>query len=226
MSSKSLKSEYQKWLWMLATADLIVVMLLVLPGVGAGGDLSKLANWRLLTTVLVPVVVLLLVNVLPHKAKCMLVYWKPYGWMPGSEVFSRFAPGDVRVDMGALAKNVGPLPETPREQNARWYQLYKLVENQPEVAEAHRSFLMYRDMAVLSLAFVLLAPAGLYLAGASRGAQWLSAAVFAVQFVLTALSARWSGVRFVCNVVALHSAKKITGAGPARQPRRASAQQA
>ncbi|WP_076070423.1 hypothetical protein [Sphingomonas montana] len=225
MSSKSLKSEYQKWLWMLATADLIVVAFFLLPGVGVGGDISKLANWRLLTTVLVPIAVLLLVNVLPHKAKCMLVYWKPYGWMPGSEVFSKFAPDDVRVDMKALAKNVGQLPETPREQNARWYQLYKLVENRTEVAEAHRSFLMYRDMAALSLAFALLTPAGLYLIGAARGAPWLAAAVFASQFVLTALSARWSGVRFVCNVVALHSAKKITGAGPARQPRRATAQQ-
>lgn len=226
MSGKSFKSEYQKWLWMLATADLIVVTLFLLPGVGVGGDLSKLANWRLLTTVLIPVAVLLLVNVLPHKAKCMLVYWKPYGWMPGSEVFTKFAPDDVRVDMKALAKNVGPLPETPREQNARWYQLYKLVENQTEITEAHRSFLMYRDMAVLSLAFVLLAPAVLYLAGGSKGAQWLAAAAFAAQFVLTALSARWSGVRFVCNVVALHSAKKVTGAGPARQPRRAAAPQA
>ena len=226
MSSKSLKSEYQKWLWMLATADLIVVALFLLPGVGVGGDIAKLANWRLLTTVLVPIAVLLLVNVLPHKAKCMLVYWKPYGWMPGSEVFSKFAPDDVRVDMKALAKNVGQLPETPRDQNTRWYQLYKLVENQTEVAEAHRNFLMYRDMAVLSLAFAPLAPAGLYFAGASRGVQWLAAAAFAVQFVLTALSARWSGVRFVCNVVALHSAKKITGTGPARQPKRAAAPQA
>lgn len=225
MRGKSLKSEYQKWLWMLATADLILVAIFLLPGIDSGRDLSKLANWRLLTTVLVPIAVLLLVNVLPHKAKCMLVYWKPYGWLPGSEAFSKFAPDDVRVDMKALAKNVGPLPETPREQNARWYQLYKLVENQTEVAEAHRGFLMYRDMTVLSLALVVFAPAGLYLAGASGGAQWLAAALFAGQFILTALSARWNGVRFVCNVVALHSAKKITGAGPVRQPRRPAAQQ-
>lgn len=226
MSGKWLKSEYQKWLWMLATADLIVVALFLLPGIDPSGDVSKLANWRLLTTVLVPVAVLLLVNVLPHKAKCMLVYWKPYGWLPGSEVFTKFALEDMRVDMVALAKNVGPLPERPREQNARWYQLYKMVENQTEVTEAHRSFLMYRDMAVLSLAFALLTFAGLYVAGTSRGAQSLAVAVLVAQFILTALSARWSGVRFVCNVVALHSAKKITGAGPARPPRRVAAQQA
>lgn len=211
MTSKSLKAEYQRWLWSLATADLVVVVMLSLPS-ASEDSLANFADWRLMTAVLVPVCVLLLVNVLPHKAKCMLVYWKPYGWLPGSEVFTKFAPDDVRVDMNSLARNVGPLPETPREQNARWYQLYKLVENQTEVAEAHRSFLMYRDMAVLSLAFVALAPAALYFAGASKGGQQLAAVVFGVQFILTALSARWSGVRFVCNVVALHSAKKITAA--------------
>jgi hypothetical protein len=218
MSSNSIKSEYQKWLWMLATGDLIVVALFLAPGVDAGSDLTKLASWRLLTGVLVPIAVLLLVNLLPHKAKCMLVYWKPYGWMPGSEVFSRLAPDDMRVDMEALVRNIGPLPEAPRDQNARWYQLYKLVENSAEVADAHRSFLMYRDMAVLSLAFTLLAPVGLYFLSASKDVQWLAVAMFSGQFMVTAVSARWSGVRFVCNVVALHSAKNIPGAGPAGHP--------
>lgn len=226
MSSKSLKASYQKWLWMLATADLILVMLFLLPSAGGGTDIARLANWRLLTAVMIPIGVLLLVNVLPHKLKCMLVYWKPYGWLPGSEVFSRFAPDDVRVDMQALGRNVGPLPEAPSEQNARWYQLYKLVENQVEITEAQRSFLMYRDMAALSLPFVALAPAGLYLGGASPQAQWLAAGVFLAQFVLTAVSARWSGIRFVCNVVALHSAKKIRGADPTGQRGRTKAQSA
>ncbi|WP_341896535.1 hypothetical protein, partial [Sphingobium sp. YR657] len=108
MSSKSLKSEYQKWLWMLATADLIVVLLALVPGIPSNASLAQLGNWRLLTTVVVPIGVLLLVNVLPHKVKCMLVYWKPYGWLPGCEVFSRFAPDDVRIDMANLTKNVGP----------------------------------------------------------------------------------------------------------------------
>jgi len=225
MSGKSLKAQYQKWLWMLATADLIVVVLFLLPGATAGADVTKLAIWRLLTTVLLPVAVLLLVNVLPHKVKSMLVYWKPYGWLPGSEVFTRYAPDDVRIDMKALTRNVGALPKVPREQNARWYQLYKLVENHTEVTDAHRNFLMYRDMAVLSLPFVGLAPAWLYFAGAPKHLQWAAVAVFLGQFVLTALSARWSGIRFVCNVVALHSAKKVTGAAPARQPKRKAARE-
>lgn len=212
MTSKSLKSEYQKWLWMLATADLLVVLLALAPGVPSNASLAQLGNWRLLTTVIVPIGVLLLVNVLPHKVKCMLVYWKPYGWLPGCEVFSKFAPEDFRIDMANLARNVGPLPVAAGAQNARWYQLYKQVESQAEVWEVHRSFLMYRDMATLSLPFIGLAPLCLYFAGASKDAQLIGASIFLVQFFLTALSARWSGIRFVCNVLAVHSIQKAAGA--------------
>lgn len=210
MSSRSLKSEYAKWLWMLVLADLVVVLLFLAPGVPSGASLAELGNWRLLTTVVVPVVVLLLVNVLPHKLKCVLVYWRPYGWLPGCEAFSKYGPADVRIDMDALARHVGPLPKEPGKQNARWYQLYKQVEDEAEVAEAHKGFLMYRDMAVLSIPFIAMVPSVLFFAGASPGAQWIGAVVFAVQYLLSAVSARNSGVRFVTNVLAVHSSRRVS----------------
>lgn len=216
MSSKSLKSEYQKWLWMLTTADLIAVLLFLAPYTPSTVGIAQLWSLRLISTVVIPVGVLLLVNALPHKVKCMLVYWKPYGWLPGCEVFSRYAPDDVRIDMAALTKNVGTLPTDAGAQNARWYQLYKLVENQTEILEVHRSFLMYRDMAVLSLPIIGLAPLYLHFAGASAKTQWISAGIFVIQFVLTAVSARWSGIRFVCNVLAIHSVRKITSVRTSR----------
>ncbi|HWL06386.1 MAG TPA: hypothetical protein VNQ99_15870 [Xanthobacteraceae bacterium] len=211
MSSKSLKADYQKWLWMLAIADIALILLFLVPDISET-ELSRLANWRLLITIIVPVGVLLLVNVLPHKLKCMAVYWKPYGWLPGCEVFTKFALDDARIDMKELTKHIGKPPSGQGEQNARWYQLYKLVENEPEITEVHRNFLMYRDMATLSFPFIALAPLFLFWAGASREAQWGGAALFLIQFLLTAISARWSGIRFVCNVLALHSARPIQGA--------------
>lgn len=139
----------------------------------------------------------------------MVVYWRRYGWLPGCQVFSKYAPEDVRVDMEALERNVGPLPSDPGKQNSRWYQLFKQIEKEPEIEEAHKSFLMYRDMAVLSLPFIGLAPVCLYFAGASPGAQWFGAGLFFVQYLLTAVSARHSGIRFVTNVAAIHSARKV-----------------
>ena len=68
---------------------------------------------------------------------------------------------------------------------------------------------MYRDMAVLSMALMLLAPLGLYAADASSNSIWIAAVVFIAQYLLTAISARHSGERLVCNVLAVHSNKRI-----------------
>lgn len=207
---RSLKSLNMKWLVLLAAGDLLVVLLFLVPEVVIGATISQVGIGRILAAMVMPVLVLLVVNVLPHDVKSMLVYWKPRGVLPGCEAFSKYGPGDGRIDMAALKKNVGALPTDSAEQNAKWYRLYKQVANEPEVAEAHKLFLMYRDMAVLSLPLILLVPLAIYFASATSGALWLAAGVFATQYLLTALSARWSGIRFVCNVLAVHSVKKVT----------------
>jgi len=205
--SMSLKAQYAKWLWALASADLILILAFLVPGIPSGASLAELGNWRLITTVVIPVVVMLVVNVLPHSVKAMLVYWKPLDWLPGSEAFTRYGPMDSRVSMQALKDKVGDLPKEPKDQNAKWYQLYKPVQGEPEIAESQKAYLMYRDMAVLSIPFIVAAPICLYAAGASAGAQWLGAGIFFVQYLLTAVSGRHSGIRFVTNVLAVQSAR-------------------
>lgn len=207
---RSLKSLNMKWLVLLAAADVLFVLLFVAPDLLNGVTLTQIGVGRVLTTTVMPVVVLLIVNVLPHDVKSMLVYWKPLGVLPGCEAFTKYGPRDPRIDMAALKKNVGALPTESTEQNSKWYKLYKQVPNEPEVQEAHKLFLMYRDMAVLSLPLVALVPLSLNVAGVSNSTLALAAGLFVVQYLLTALSARWSGIRFVCNVLAIHSARKIT----------------
>lgn len=208
-SERSLKSLNVKWLVALVAADVLFAMLFVVPEILNGIGFTQASIWRALTTTVSPVVVLLIVNVLPHDVKSMLVYWKPLGVLPGFEAFTKYGPSDPRIDMSALKKNVGTLPTEPTEQNSKWYKLYKQVSGEPEVLEAHKMFLMYRDMAVVSLPLIVLVPFALHLADASTVALQLAAGLFAVQYVLTALSARWSGIRFVCNVLAVHSTRKI-----------------
>lgn len=207
---RSLKSLNMKWLVLLAAADVLFVLLFVVPDLLKGVTLTQVGIGRVLTTTVMPVVVLLIVNVLPHHMKSMLVYWKPLGVLPGCEAFTKYGPRDPRIDMAALKKNVGALPTESTEQNSKWYKLYKQVPNEPEVKEAHKLFLMYRDMAVLSLPLVALVPLSLNVAGVSNSTLALAAGLFIVQYLLTALSARWIGIRFVCNVLAIHSVRKIT----------------
>ena len=207
---RSLKSLNMKWLVLLAAADVFFVLLFIAPDLLNGVTLIQIGFGRVLITTVMPVLVLLIVNVLPHDLKSMLVYWKPLGVLPGCEAFTKYGPRDPRIDMAALKKNVGALPTESTEQNSKWYKLYKLVPNEPEVQEAHKLFLMYRDMAVLSLPLVGLVPVSLNVAGASNSTLALAAGLFVFQYLLTALSARWSGIRFVCNVLAIHSTRKIT----------------
>jgi hypothetical protein len=209
---RSLKSLNMKWLVLLAAADVLFVLLFVAPDLLNGVTLTQIGIGRVLTTTVMPVVVLLIVNVLPHDVKSMLVYWKPLGLLPGCEAFTKYGPRDPRIDIAALKKNVGALPTESTEQNSKWYKLYKQVPNEPEVQEAHKLFLMYRDMAVLSLPLVALVPLSLNVVGVSNSTLALSAVLFVAQYLSTALSARWSGIRFVCNVLAIHSARKVMAA--------------
>lgn len=209
---RSLKSHNLKWLALLAAADVLLVLLFVAPDLLNGVTLTQMGIGRTLTTTAMPVVVLLIVNVLPHDVKAMLVYWKPLGVLPGCEAFSKHGPRDPRIDMAALKKNVGALPTKATEQNSKWYKLYKQVSNETEVQEAHKLFLMYRDMAALTLPLVVLVPLSLNMAGVVNSTLALAVGLFVIQYLLTALSARWSGIRFVCNVMAIHSARKITPA--------------
>lgn len=209
---RSLKSLNMKWLVLLAAADVLFVLLFVAPDLLNGVTLTQIGIGRVLTTTVMPVVVLLIVNVLPHDVKSMLVYWTPLGLLPGCEAFTKYGPRDPRIDIAALKKNVGALPTESTEQNSKWYKLYKQVPNEPEVQEAHKLFLMYRDMAVLSLPLVALVPLSLNVVGVSNSTLALSAGLFVAQYLITALSARWSGIRFVCNVLAIHSARKVMAA--------------
>lgn len=209
---RSLKSLNMKWLVMLASLDVLAVLVFVAPEFLKDASWSSVAVMRGLVTVLMPVIVLLVTGVLSHDVKATLVYWKLANPYPGCEAFTRHAPADARIDLVALKKNVGELPVDRAEQNRKWFKLYRMVADDRAVVEAHKLYLLYRDMAALSLPLIVLLPAGLYLAGASVAVLRLAAAIFSVQFVVCCLGARNSGTRFVCNVLAVHSTKKVTAA--------------
>ena len=62
---RSLKSLNMKWLALLAAADVLFVLLFVAPDLLNGVTMTQIGVGRVLTTTMMPVVVLLFVNVLP-----------------------------------------------------------------------------------------------------------------------------------------------------------------
>ena len=207
---KSLKSSNLPWLVALVALDILVLAVFVFTDLIASVSLTQLTAARAAVTGILPVAVLLLSAVVPQNIKAMLVYWKIKNPLPGSEAFTRYAPADPRIDMAALKKNVGAWRTEPAEQNSLWYKLYKKVGSETAVAEAHKSFLLFRDMAVVSLLLAGVVPLGLWLTNIEHNAGTFSLLLFAVQYVSAALAARHSGVRFVTNVLAEHSVKKVT----------------
>jgi hypothetical protein len=66
-------------------------------------------------------------------------------------------------------------------------------------------FLVYRDMAAVSFLLLVVVPGGVYLDGAASFAAWAVAGILALQYLIAAVAARHSGIRFVTNVLAVHS---------------------
>jgi hypothetical protein len=208
-TSRTLKPLYVKWLVLLVAFDAVVVLFFIMPDLVEGSTLTRLTVLRALGAVVLPVVVLLLTGWLSANVKAMLVFWRLTYPLPGSRAFTTHGPTDTRINMAMLKRHVGVLPTDPAEQNAKWFSLYTTVANEPAVVEAHKSFLMYRDMAAMSLPLIVLAPLGLRVAGAQGAETWIVASFFLLQYLVTALSARHSGIRLVCNVLAIHSTRKV-----------------
>ncbi|MDA9490413.1 hypothetical protein [Bradyrhizobium sp. CCBAU 11361] len=204
--SETLKAGNIKWLVMMAMLDAGAIFLFVAPGLVRADSFTAL---RASLAPVLPVAVLILNGLLSHEAKARLVYWKFANPLPGSEAFTRHALADARIDMAALKRNVGVLPSDPQEQNAKWYKLYRRVSRDPAVAEAHKLYLLYRDMAGISIMLIPLVPASLFFAGSSGIACAAAAALFAAQYLVCAIAARHSGVRFVTNVLAIHATRRV-----------------
>lgn len=145
---------------------------------------------------------------LSSSMKARIVFTRWDNPMPGREAFSRLATEDDRIDFAALDKLHGPFPTAPQEQNTRWYQLYKSVENHPSVGQVHREFLFTRDYTCLAvMMFIVLGGVGLYQIP-SLNTALIYIGLMAAQVIVVDRAARNHGRRFVTTVLALKSAGK------------------
>jgi hypothetical protein len=134
--------------------------------------------------------------------KARLVYLRWRDPLPGGEAFTRWIDSDHRIDRAALVARFGPFPADRGEQGRLFYKLYKTVAEQPQVVDANKEFLFYRDAAVLGL-FVSVLFGAVALAvdasWAARAVYWSGLLVAEALFVR---AARKSGVRLVRNTLA------------------------
>ncbi|MEX5570336.1 hypothetical protein B1F73_12605 [Pseudomonas syringae] len=207
-SSKALKGRNMAWL--VATLILDFLVLLVMTFHTSIEELtpSKLVFIRASLTALLPIPVLLFSSLISANIKAILVFWRITYPLPGSRAFTVHAPADHRIDLARLKKNVGVFPVTERDQNAKWYGLYKKVDSAPSVVDSHKNYLLFRDIAALSLLLTLLVPVVTHFSDVDVARSLACAAFFLGQYLMAALAARTTGIRFVQNVLALHASEK------------------
>lgn len=137
------------------------------------------------------------------KARIVFLRW--VNPLPGARAFSKYAPDDPRVDISSLQDKYGELPIDAEAQNILWYKLYKANGDEHSVVDAHRDFLLYRDMA--SIGFILLAifsvAAKFFLLSAQ--VYLVFALLLIMQLLVLINAARNHGIRFVTNVLAIES---------------------
>ena len=147
-------------------------------------------------------------NFLPNDLKHTLVYWRFRNVLSGHRCRS-ICERDPRLISGDLRRRWPRLfldEMQEDEQNAYWYnEIYRPVRNAPEVLQAHRSFLLFRDAAaglfLLLVGIVLWKVVG-EAAPVQSVSVW-SALILAGMFVLLSQAARQSGDRMVANAVAV-----------------------
>jgi hypothetical protein len=204
--AKSLKAQNVPWLWSVVVADAVALTLYVTQGQSTQNLSTHYGAVRAIVTAVAPIVVLLLTPLFSADVKTTLVFWRIRHALPGHRAFSVYARRDSRIDLVALKKKIGEFQRSPREQNAKLYGLYKEVESQIAVTQAHRHYLLFRDLAALSLLPVPVAALLVDFLGGSKTAIVVAAGSLIGQYATAAIAARNSGVRLVTNVLALETA--------------------
>lgn len=204
-----LKDQNTKLLAAFAGANLVVFALLF-----RGDPLSAFALQELGKTLpaLVPATlaaaILPIVNgVIDAQTKARLVFWRWTDPLPGSRAFSELASNDHRIDLAALERKVGAFPVAARDQNTAWFRMYRTVSAEPAVAQNHREYLLTRDLACLSLLFVVTL-GGIAVVQMDFWGRAVPYLAFLVsQYLIVRFAAASYGRRFVTTVLAIRSAE-------------------
>ena len=161
---------------------------------------------------LTPLVSLVANGLFSPTAKAVLVFWRFKNVLPGHRAFSKHVNADPRVNVQALRERVVPWPDNPTDENRVWYKIYRSVEEAVQVVDAHRSFLLARDLGSIAFTFVVVGAPIVYFLG--KSIQWTLCyvAVMVIQYLILALVARNHGVRMVRNVLVEVSNKSDTPA--------------
>ena len=198
-------------------APLAVLVLLELLAVhffnSASFDITLLTSAREAGGVMLAIGVLAgwLSYLIPADIKNALVFLRVQNVLPGHR-FIQLAEADPRIDSALLKARVSDFESLSldnKAQNSYWYrEFYRPVIDQHEVASTHKSYLLYRDAAAVSLACALIfALAKQFLPMPMSAYALSSVAIFLVATFGFAMAGANAGRRLVATSVAISLGK-------------------
>jgi hypothetical protein len=204
-----LKSKNAAYLWTFIGVNFAIFLSLFVSKGFAGASVDHF--WQRVTAkdgiiaASLPLLAIVLSGVLSDLGKARLVFWRWHNPLPGCRAFTELLSTEPRIDVPALKSKLGELPQDPQAQNALWYRLYTGRSADIKISEAHRIYLLTRDMTTIAALFVVLFSIGVVIGSV----DWKTAALYTValiaQYLLIASAARNYGTRFVLNVLSEES---------------------
>lgn len=167
-------------------------------------SINSWEDWARIVTpaTVITVLTVLLNGLLSPLAKARIIALKWSDPLPGSRAFTdKTINANERLDRTRLRALVPSFPVEPRDQNAIWYGLYRRVENDPAVVNAHKNYLLTRDWTALALLFALGFGPLFAVTTRSSAFGWYFSALL-LQIILSNIAARNYGNRFVSTVMA------------------------
>ena len=204
-----LKGKNATYLWSFIGVNLAIFLSVIVSGQFAGSSIDQF--WHRVTTkdgiiaACIPILAILLSGVLSDSGKARLVFWRWRNPLPGCRVFTHLIGTDPRIDVAALRKKHGEFPQDAHAQNALWYRLYREHKTVPMVWEAHKLYLLTRDMTTIAAVVAVLFTIGVLAASVNWKTSLWYVGALTVQYVLVASAAQNYGKRFVLDVLSEES---------------------
>ena len=151
---------------------------------------------------------LVMEGIISSDLKYKFIFWRLKHPLPGSRAFSLIARKDHRIDMEKVARLFhSGIPKDPREQNTTWYTFYKKHSGKVIVFQAHKAFLLTRDLATLTMIFIPASIVAHLLWGTLADKMWIHVGILFVILIAAIIASQNYGKRFVANVIVeeLHS---------------------
>lgn len=148
------------------------------------------------------IVSIVLEGLLNNPIKEFLVFWRIKDRLPGHRAFSNISENDSRINLNNLQKLFpNGIPKNPRDQNSSWYDLYKKFQNEPIIYNAHKMYLLTRDLTALSVSIIPFVIAGHLILRTPINNILYNIIILIISVIVISISARNYGNRFVANVI-------------------------